>query len=254
MVVSLQMLGTGSAFSKKLYHNNALLYSGEQKWMIDCGYLATRSLQELKISLNEITGIIITHLHADHIGGLEEVAFRMKYEYHHRATLYIPSGIRQDLWEHSLKGGLENKQDGFIALDDYFKVIELTENQLVYLNPNLFIEIIHTVHVPGKLSYSLFIQNDLFYSSDIQFMPEFILNEVVGRRKCTTILHDCQLDGTSEVHATLHQLLTLPDHIQSKIYLMHYGDHMSSYIGETGMMKFIEQHQIYSFGLEGESS
>jgi ribonuclease BN (tRNA processing enzyme) len=248
----LQMLGTGNASSKRLYNNNGLIHIEDHKLMIDCGYLATRSLLELGTPLEEISGIIITHVHADHIGGLEEFAFHAKYASHQKINLYVPKEIRYSLWEHSLRGGLENTSEGLYGLEDYFNVVELEVNKPLSIHPQLCVEIVRTLHVLDKPSFSLFIQNHIFYSSDIQFMPEFLLKEVVQHRNCHTILHDCHLLNHNEVHASIEQLRSLPESIQSLIYLMHYGDLFESYIGKTGLMKFIHQHQCLTFGSKGE--
>lgn len=249
---SLQMLGTGNAFSKKMYNNNGLIQRGEHKWLIDCGYLATRALHELKIPLNSLDGIFITHTHADHVGGLEEVAFRLHYEYNLRMKLYVPQLVIESLWEHTLKGALENKSEGMYHLTDYFDVIPIFEGTLLKIDDQLNFEIIRTLHVPEKPSYSFIIQQNVFYSSDMQFMPDFLINEIISKRNCKSILHDCHLLGHSGVHASLEQLLTLPTHIQSMTYLMHYGDLMEQYEGKTGKMQFLRQHEYYHFNNEGE--
>ncbi len=246
------MVGTGNAFSKKLFNNNGLIHANEQMWLIDCGYLATRGLLELGIELNQIRGIVITHTHADHVGGLEEVAFRLKYEYNCRIKLFIPSLLVTSLWEHTLKGGLENGAEGIVQLSDYFEVIPLYEGVPFHVDDELTIEVIRTLHVPEKPSYSLFLNKHVFYSSDMQFMPELLLDEVIAKRQCKTIIHDCQLQGMSAVHASLEQLKSLPTQFQAIIYLMHYGDHMDLYEGNTGEMRFLRQHVRYFINSEGE--
>jgi hypothetical protein len=246
------MVGTGNAFSKKLFNNNGLIHANHKMWLIDCGYLATRGLLELGIELNQIHGIVITHTHADHVGGLEEVAFRAKYEYNHRIKLCVPSLLVNTLWENTLRGGLENIAEGMNQLSDYFEVIPLYDGIPLYLDDHLLIEIIRTLHVPNKPSYSLFLNKYVFYSSDMQFMPEFLLHEVIATRQCKTIIHDCQLQGMSVVHASLEQLRTIPSPFHSMIYLMHYGDHMELYEGDTGEMRFLRQHVRYYINAEGE--
>lgn len=246
------MIGTGNAFSKTFYNNNALILRNKKMWLLDCGYLATRSLNELGISLHQLDGIIITHTHADHVGGLEEVAFRLKYEFKQRVNLYVPSSIVDSLWQHTLRGGLENTSEDLFELSDYFNVIPLYENHQEFIEKEFPIEIIKTLHVIGKDTFSVFIGEHVFYSSDMQFMPDFIANEVIEKRKCKSILHDCHLLGSSAVHASLDQLLTLPHYVQSITYLMHYGDLMEQYIGRTGNMTFLHQHQRYKFTKQGE--
>jgi hydroxyacylglutathione hydrolase len=247
MSLHIQMIGTGSAFAKKYYNTNALINCGNFKLLIDCGFTASRSLYELGITPDQLDGILVTHIHADHVGGLEEMAFRLLYIYRKRIKLYVPSKVAETLWEHTLKGALENRQEHLLGLADYFDIIVLNEGVKYMLHDGLSIEVIQTLHIPAKPNYSLFINELLFYSADIQFNRELLIDEVLGRRKCSYILHDCQLNGPAIVHTSLKQMLTLPAEAQSKTYLMHYDDDMESYIGQTGQMTFLKQHQIYSF-------
>lgn len=244
--LQIQMIGTGSAFSKKFYNNNALVTCNGFKLLVDCGYTAPRALHELDIDLNSIDGLVITHVHADHVGGMEEFAFRLKYTYKYKMKLFVPSKVVDSLWNQTLRGGLENKLEGFFELGDYFELILLEEALSTEIHPGFTLELIPSEHIPEKPSYSLLINERLFYSSDTKFNYSLLL-ELHDKRKCKYILHDCQLTSPGIVHACLDELLTLPDVIQSKVMLMHYDDHIDSFIGNTGKMTFMEQHKMYSF-------
>jgi hydroxyacylglutathione hydrolase len=247
MSFQIQMIGTGNASAKKYYNTNALLFCRDFKLLIDCGFTASKSLHELGLGIDQIDGILITHIHADHVGGLEEAAFRLYYKYRKRIKLFVPALLAQKLWENTLRGGLENAGEKLTSLTDFFDLILLEDGVKSILHDGLSIELIETLHIPTKASYSLFINDSVFYSADIQFNPDLLINEVLGNRQCSYILHDCQLKGPAIVHATLEQILTLPTEIHSKIYLMHYEDEMENYIGRVGQMTFMRQHEVYSF-------
>ncbi|MDR6551447.1 MBL fold metallo-hydrolase [Paenibacillus qinlingensis] len=245
MSLQIQMLGTGSAFSKLYYNTSALVRSADAHILIDCGPTTPKSLHELGIELDQIDGILISHIHADHVGGLEEVAFRLFYQYNRkRVKLYVTAALADTLWENSLKGGLYNPDESFHQLQDYFEIVYLQERQPYAVSPKLTIEIIPTLHIAHKLNYSIFINHRTFYSADLQFNQDLLLHEVIDTRDCHTIFHDCQLSGQGFVHTTLDELLSLPEPIQKLIYLMHYDDHMPDYIGQTGQMTFIHKHEI----------
>jgi ribonuclease BN (tRNA processing enzyme) len=246
MDIRIQMLGTGSAFSKKYHNNNALVSCNGFRLLFDCGATANRSLAELGIGLDTIDGVFISHLHADHIGGLEEFAFRMFYEYKKRPVLYLPQPLRKPLWNHSLKGGLSDEKSGLTALDSYFDVREVQEGVPFLLKDGFVIETVQTKHIPAKYSCGVIFNDRIFYSSDTIF-DRNLLNYIDVERRCEVIMHDCQFTSPGAVHASLQELLTLPDDIQRKVLLMHYGDNMESYIGRTGSMTFMEQHKIYTF-------
>lgn len=243
MPIRLQMLGTGGAFAKKYYNNNGLLYADDFTLLIDCGITAPLALHQLGKSLTEIDALLVTHIHGDHVGGLEELAFRMKFEVGRKPVLYIADKLVTPLWENTLKGGLT--QEGISSLDDAFEVRTLTEGTIHHLSPSLSLELIQTPHIPGKASYSLYINGEIFYSADKTFQPD-LLTRLIQERNCRKILHEVQLTGQGVVHTTLDELLTLPPEIRKKTLLMHYGDEMESFIGRTAEMEFLRQHEIYT--------
>ncbi|QHT63867.1 ribonuclease Z [Paenibacillus lycopersici] len=238
------MLGTGSAFAKTYFNTNALIYADHNTLLLDCGITAPLSLHQLGKPLSEIDAVLISHIHADHIGGMEELAFRMKFVHGRRPVLYIPEPLAQPLWDSSLKGGL--LQDECPSLDDYFDVRLIRPGAKTELLPGLAVEPIQTAHIPNKNSYSFLFNATFFYSADLIFNPELLRN-LVEERGCETIFHDCQLKPPGIVHTTLDELLSLPLPVQERIWLMHYDDTKPQYEGKTGVMRFVEQHRRYRF-------
>ena len=237
------MLGTGNAFAKTYYNNNGMLTVNGRRLLIDCGITAPLALHEMGRTFDEIDAVLLSHIHADHIGGLEEFAFQMKFVYGGRkAKLYIADTLAESLWESSLKGGLY--QDENPSLESYFDVHPIAEDVNVEVLPGLFVKLVPTSHIPGKESYSLIVNDHFFYSSDAVF-DGTLLRSLVEEQQIKLIFHDCQLQPPGLVHATLAELLTLPPDIQRMTYLMHYGDNKNDFVGRTGEMKFIEQHAIY---------
>lgn len=252
MSLTIQMLGTGFAFSKKFYNTNAIVRYNGFNLLIDCGFTAPIALHDLNIKPYQIDGIFITHLHADHIGGLEEFAFQMMYTYRKKPNLFIPAVLRHGLWEHSLRGGLENPAENIDSLEHYFYVHEIQEGIRTEIAPGFTIETIPTKHIIGKPSFAALFNDHFFYSADTIF-DRRLLDTLFYQRKCTTIFHDCQLYSPETVHATLNDLLTLPPEMQKIIYLMHYGDNMEHYIDKIGQMSFALKNELYSFPIEEQS-
>ena len=241
--MNIQMIGTGSAFAKKHYNNNALIESCGKKILLDCGITLPYALHELGYNFGQLDAILISHIHGDHVGGLEELAFQMYFNYQRKPVLYIAEPLLTPLWEHTLRGGLA--QGDFTSLSDYFEVQLLKPNEASQFTDELYIMPIQTDHIPGKVSYSFIINNKFFYSADMQFDRELL--QSLHEQGIETFFHDCQLESPGNVHACLEDLLTLPEAIQKKMWLMHYGDAIDEYIGKTGYMRIVEQGKTYSF-------
>ncbi|MUT66143.1 MBL fold metallo-hydrolase [Paenibacillus sp. NEAU-GSW1] len=238
--MNIQMLGTGSAFAKKYDNNNAMLEFDGYHLLIDCGITLPMALHKAGYSFNQLNAVLISHMHADHVGGLEEYAFQMMFLYGSKPVLYIAEGLVEPLWEQTLRGGLT--QEPLNSLNDFFDVRPLKENLDYELYPGLKVKLIRTEHIEGKLSYSFIFNDSFFYSADMKFDGELLARLI--DEGIQTIYHDCQLQAPGVVHACLDELLTLPDAVQAKVKLMHYGDNMEDYIGRTGQMSFVQQRQI----------
>ncbi|MFF2093526.1 MBL fold metallo-hydrolase [Paenibacillus sp. NPDC058174] len=241
--MNITMLGTGSAFAKKYDNNNGLIELDGYKLLVDCGITLPSSLHAAGLSFNDLDAVLVSHIHADHVGGLEEYAFQMMFLYGKKPVMYIAEGLVDTLWEQTLRGGLT--QEPLNAMSDFFEVRPLKEGVDYELHPGLNVRLIQTDHITGKLSYSFLFNGRFFYSADMKFNGE-LLKRLVDEG-VQTIYHDCQLQSPGVVHASLDELLTLPDDIQSKVMLMHYGDTMEEYIGRTGLMQFVKQRQAYSY-------
>lgn len=247
METKLLMLGTGGAFAVKYNNNNALFTCGDFTLLVDCGVTAIRTLHQLNVPLDRIDAVFISHLHADHVGGLEEFAFQMNGRYKRKPRLILPSALKKPIWENTLKGGLENPGQGLTELESYFQVTAIEQDSPTEIAEGFSIRVLPTVHVVGKPSFALLINEKLYYSSDCLFDADRLKH--LDEQGVQYILHECQLAGTPAVHTTLEQLLTLPEELQRKVQLMHYGDDMESYKGRTGAMTFIEQHETYRYPL-----
>ena len=238
--MTLEFLGVGSAFAKR-HHQNNILINGNI--LVDCASSAGRSLHETGRSFLDIDHIFITHIHADHIGGLEECAFLNRYAYNSRKPrLYLSPELIDTLWEQSLRGGLEDPACGGCALTDYFDVVQVERRFEI---ASVQFEIIPTVHVQDKFCCGLKIDNRIYFSGDTRFDPKAIRRH---GSDVEVIYHDCQL-SKGGIHASLEELATLPEAIRSKIRLMHYSDDYHNYEQHARAAGFAwtRQHEVYAF-------
>lgn len=136
--MKITIVGCGNAFSAKSYNQSMLLEENGRKLLIDAGYQVPEALREAGIDFRDIDDIYISHLHADHVGGLEYFAFQ-RYDWinKHRDAKgkgYAPRLIAnkqllQDLWNKSLRGGLES-MEGFVSnINTFFETMPIEPNE-----------------------------------------------------------------------------------------------------------------------------
>lgn len=237
--LSLFFTGTGSAFTKKLYQNNLLIVKGDDHLMIDCGTRTPEAFTELGLHITDIENYLITHSHADHVGGLEEVLLVNRYFAQKKVHFQLTKKYEKTLWNETLSGG--------VAYNEWLKgkplkfrdVAEVTHPEKVSgfsrevfhtRQGSIDIHMFRTKHIPGNakswkdsaFSVGLVIDGKVLFTGDTQYDPEIII-ELNKAFQLEAIFHDCQF-FTGGVHSSLDELKQLPGDIKAKTYLMHYGD------------------------------
>lgn len=131
------VIGCGNAFSHENGNQSFLIEEDGRKLIIDMGSRIPLQLKKLNIPLSEINDIYISHQHADHIGGLEEVAFSrydwMNKPQHYSEGSYAPrlianTHLLDELWSESLKGGLKSMEGFDSTLETFFETLRIKPN------------------------------------------------------------------------------------------------------------------------------
>lgn len=261
--VKVTFLGVGSAFSNMNGSSNILIEHDDIRLLIDCSFTCPGSLKKFGLSLREVTHILVTHLHSDHISGLEQMAFMTKLVYKKAPVLLTTGSLLDRLWNHSLRGGLEfieeipgdSKARG---LSDFFVPKAVSPGKWFSPGgkPGLRLRIHPTDHVNGVESYGLVVEEEpggrekrFLFSGDARFDKEAIME---GVRSCSLVFHDCQLFDFGEnnccgVHTSYNQLKSLPAPARRRIWLYHFGDSpLPDAVGD-GFAGFASVHQSFSF-------
>ena len=262
--LSVYFLGTGSAFTKQNYQNNILIIKGQDHLMVDFGTLASRALMDVGRSVMDLRNYYVTHLHADHIGGLEEVMLVNRYVAGRKPTIYITEKFQDLLWNLSLRGGAEfNERHDGMALDftDFWATERPTPRPDLPRECHEFnvgainVKTFRTRHYPEQAqswedafhSTGLLLDDRVFFSGDTQFDPELI-HTFDERFSIETIFHDVQF-FTGGIHASLEEVSTLPASVRKRMYLMHYPDSWQDQqeaVANAGM-RFAHRNSIYTF-------
>ncbi len=255
--MKLIFLGSGSAFTVNSgnYHSNMLLVDDSDcKLLIDCGSDVRLSLAELGMNYKDIHDVYVSHLHADHAGGLEWLGFTTYFDPScHRPNLYIHHSLQVPLWDKVLSGGMTSIQGSIADLSTYFKVHLINDNEPFKWN-KLSLQTVQTVHVMNGFkilpSYGLiFTANGtkVFITTDTQFAPTQICDFYEW---ADLIFQDCETTKiASGVHASYSELLSLSPEIRNKMWLYHYNPGPLPEAKVDGFKGFVAKGQTFNFDL-----
>lgn len=253
-------LGTGGAFTdfRVNYHNNLLINCGpvsttdpaEKYLLIDCGATAVQSIKELGIKPWEVHGVIVTHMHGDHIGGIEQLLWERYYTGpsgpgFRKTAIYstpeILEALRASLSpcvnEYTDNTG-EARPGGYHALVDEYVTEPYDDREFTWVVGDAAFRFHVTPHVVSHLvnkpAYGIELLDrhpdrqwqpappSVYYTSDTTFRPG--IGDLFPESRI--IFHDCTFSpkypGT--VHTHYEELLTLPDEVRARIILMHHTE------------------------------
>jgi ribonuclease BN (tRNA processing enzyme) len=261
--LELFFLGVGSAFTKRNYQTNLLIIKGEDHLLVDCGTKCPQSFYELGSQITDVRNLLITHSHADHIGGLEEATLLGRYVTKRKPRIVINETYQHILWDMSLRGGSAyNEEDAgdILGFHDFFEVIRplwLHNYPRETFNANIGsinVKMMRTMHIPDSSgdwqssfwSCGLIIEDRVLFTSDSRYDPDLVLSfdEMFNFE---VIFHDCQF-FTGGVHAGLEEIKQLPENIKKKMYLSHYGDNWEDFeekVAQYGFAGLAKQHTHY---------
>lgn len=263
--LSLFFIGTGGAFSKTNFQSNALFIKGKNHVLIDCGTLCPLAISQFGVQISDIKNFFLTHSHADHIGGMEEVAFTSYYSKKERPVVVIDDKYKKILWNESLRGGLGysktfgGKTAGF---DDYFFQLNPQKEKVGkrrYLHAviggkgGIDLKIFETSHSnamnsSGKVFHScgLVVDDKILFTGDTKFNREQLEN-ILSDFDIEWIFHDVCF-YKNEVHASYSELKRLPADVKKKIYLCHCDEKLlDKKVKDDGFAGFAKRGVYYNF-------
>ena len=262
----LYFVGCGSAFAKTLNQNNLLISKGKDHLLIDCGNRCPQTLHDIGIPITRIRNYLITHSHADHIGGLEEAQLAGRYVARQKPNMVITAAYEKILWEQSLRGGSELSEGKPLRFRDLWNIIRPVRlkgypRETFAANVGgISVKMPRTLHFPDSAtswrdcawSCAVIIDDRVLFTSDTRFDPDLI-ESFDERFDFEVIFHDCQL-FTAGVHASIDELCALPERLRKKIILMHYGDNWRDYRSQAkraGFRAWAKEGHTYTFAATG---
>jgi ribonuclease BN (tRNA processing enzyme) len=243
--MKITVLGCGNAFSKKNFNQQFMVEEDGRRMLIDCGRTTPEALDNAGVKSSDIDDIYISHLHGDHVGALEHIAFE-RYDWMTKPQKYTESvgwmanqangqgknhnyaprlignvKLLEEVWDKTLRGGLESMEGFDATLKTFFEPVAIRSNEL-YRWQNWNMQLIQQVHImTGSMISSTFgvlfsreNHKSVYFTTDSQHCSPNQMETFYG--KADIVFQDTELLGVdtanrvgkfmSGVHANFAQL------------------------------------------------
>lgn len=230
------MNGVGDAFSLIHWGTHFLVRKGDFVLAVDCPDSFRRALRANgfvngegePLDVGDIDAMILTHLHGDHVNGLEMTACYQRFYGDRLLKLYTHEEVAAQLWPTRIQASLGVLWDGEVfheqRLEDFMEVEVLPWGEPVTIGP-FTVETRPTKH--HLVATAMRISDGeatLGYSCDTAYDPALI----AWLEPCDLIIHESSL---GPAHTPLERLVALPEAVREKLLVAHYPDAIAEATG-----------------------
>ena len=219
--MKIDVLGCGSAFSS-LWTTSFVIESNNKRLLLDCGTDIRHSANQNGLKPTDFDVVYISHIHSDHVAGLEWLAFNP-------LTLFAHISYKKYLMqyiEEVMCRSIKNSKPS-----DFFNLC-FVQNGFSW--QDLYLELIPNEHSSDMISYGILIGDKVYFSTDSKKFNQ-------KGSSAELIFHDCETGKTfTGLHSRYEDLVKLPEKIKSKIKLVHYNDNPSQNAEKDGFLGFAQ--------------
>lgn len=221
--MTLTFLGKGAAFYPAYGNTGAYFWHGKNLYLLDCGETTFGILQQKGVLDSPArVYVLVTHLHADHVGSLASLISYLYYEKNIQPVVFHP----------------EQTINALLALEGiepmtYHYLPHMTEPDQAFIA-----EPVKVKHVEGMECYGYLLKSEtevIYYSGDAAEIPADVLtaflNGAISRIYQDTATHDSEHPS----HYYYKEMETvIPRELRSKVYCMHLDGPYEDILKESG--------------------
>jgi ribonuclease BN (tRNA processing enzyme) len=249
--IRLVPLGIGEAFTARHY-TTCLALGADDDWiLIDCPHPIRKILKEastavgIPLDLDRISAVAVSHLHADHCCGLEDLGYYTSVVLGRAARLLMHPDVSARVWSGLLAAGMELSQKAPDTppirnqFSDFFELIDLDETRPVASGP-FSIECRRTIHGVPTTAFRVAVGGrSLGFSADTAFDPTLI----DWLAPCDLIVHEATTPGHTGLHTPYAKLAALPTELRSRMKLTHLPDDFDA---ASSVIEVLRQGNCYA--------
>jgi len=245
--MEIEVLGIGNAFTSIHYQTSFLLRAG-RTYLIDGPQGLFQLLHARGIAKEEINDVIVTHIHGDHVAGLETLFVWKRHFEKKRVRIHTSKSVFGELKSRFFPSfsegfGPDHREIRTKQFEDYIEFFELQEDRVNELEKGLTIEIRHNWHPVSTLGLKIAYRGrKIAVSGDTCYRPVLlqelhaagVLSDERYYRLTGDWLWDADViyheadDTPDGPHTYLGDLLKLPSQTQKRIRLVHIPDELVS--------------------------
>jgi ribonuclease BN (tRNA processing enzyme) len=243
-------LGVGEAFAARNYTTCLALGAGDAWMLVDCPHPVRKMLREGShaaghpLDLDRVSGVALSHLHADHCSGLEDFGYYSYFALGRRGRVLAHPEVAAKLWDGLLSAGMGEARVApgsppvVRRLEDFFELTALSESHPVAFGP-FSVECRPTVHPIPTTAFRITVSGRVLgYSADTAFDPSLI----AWLEPCDLIVHEVTTDPESKVHTPYPSLAALAAPLRARMRLIHYADDFDA---DSSAIEVLREGRVY---------
>ena len=208
--MKLSFLGCGSAFNPELGNTSAYFEYNEDLYLLDCGETTfERLMKKVDLTKYQHVFVLITHLHADHVGSLGSLISYYACVLGKKLYVIHPKRTIVELLH-------------LLGIDDDFYYYE--EELPEYLS-TVKAEAVSVEHVENMDAFGYLLKTKtkcIYYSGDASTVPETIVAQLKNQKIDELYQDTCSWESTHPTHCYIGKLEQLIEpKLRYKVYCMH---------------------------------